>query len=656
MLARRTAARTIAVVTVAAALLLLLTGMALAAPLHAAADDPPTYPGPEIGSGYNFWTNDWATNSFSTRRASVEYVGQHVEIYLDNQAELSNYTIGQLGEAFDTVIFPTLTNAYGAAPSVGPDEDPRIVILIYNFNDPDNDVDSVFCPWDMDPDRALYSSFQAYSNRKNMIYLNVDTLQNETDSAPALAAHEFSHLLVYYHDVMLDTSPDVGPESHWVDEGFATYGEHLCGYDQRVYGQALAFMHDPDFSLTSWQGLRQNYGASYLFMRYLAVREGSDFIRALAQQPLDGAEGIDVTLAAVGSPDTFVSLFDDWVLTGFLEGRVPQLPGYSYDGLSVFVDEDSPSGTPPFLRTSDVADYGARYVDFPAALPSKVFQVVVDGRDGAPLQAALISWDSQGTISPLIERFDLSNAVTGGKVDSPLGYDRHTLIVWARDGIGSPASYSFAYSGTTDPPGGIQFLDMGGDDPFYKYVGLLLDRGAISGSQVPSGSGLWFFKGENTVTRQQFAKIVMEATEEHSEGIDNQDNPSFTDVPPVWDASGYPYDYIEEAAEEGSVTGYANGQFHPNSSITRAQLVLMITRAAKSVGERLPEYTGDEKHFADVSVSFPYYEEIMAAWKAGIIDGSQASNGKWYFYPYGSASRNHVAKITAQFLAYLAAP
>jgi S-layer homology domain len=314
------------------------------------------------------------------------------------------------------------------------------------------------------------------------------------------------------------------------------------------------------------------------------------------------------------------------------------------------------AGMPPLLGSSEVVNFGARYLDFPAASPSKPFQVVLDGEDRAPLEAALISWDSTGARAPSIARFDLDNQAAGGTVTGPLGYDRHTLVVWARDGVGAPNSYAFAYSGTTDPPAGIQFLDMGGDDPFYNYVGVLLDRSVVSGSQVPPDSGLWFFNGKNNVTRQQFAKMIMEAIEMHTDGVDNPGHPTFRDVPLVWDTNGYPYDYIEEAAELHIVTGNGAGLFRPTAYITRVQLVLMIGRGARAAGKTLPEYDGNERHFADVPVTHPYYREIMAAWKAGIMDGSQAADGKVYFHPYSTASRDHVAKMTAQLLAFLAVP
>ena len=63
--------------------------------------------------------------------------------------------------------------------------------------------------------------------------------------------------------------------------------------------------------------------------------------------------------------------------------------------------------------------------------------------------------------------------------------------------------------------------------------------------------------------------------------------------------------------------------------------------------------TGSLKLFADVPVSHPYYRQIMAAYMAGILSGSIGGDGRLYFYPYSSASRNHVAKMTARLIEYI---
>ncbi len=137
--------------------------------------------------------------------------------------------IVSLGDAFDTIIYPVVTSAYGPAPDPGIDDEPRIAILIYDFYDPA--IEGSFNPRDIQPNGS------DISNRREMFYLNQQAIIYEPQNAGALAAHEFAHLVLHYRDVMLDPSPAAVPEVDWLTEGFTTYAEHLCGYDARVESQ-----------------------------------------------------------------------------------------------------------------------------------------------------------------------------------------------------------------------------------------------------------------------------------------------------------------------------------------------------------------------------------------------------------------------------------
>ena len=209
---------------------------------------------------------------------------------------------------------------------------------------------------------------------------------------------------------------------------------------------------------------------------------------------------------------------------------------YAYGDLTV--SAASRGRCPARLRcwaAAEVPDFGAVYLDFPPADREAVFQAVIDGTDRAPLQAALISWDSEGLLPPTVTRFDLANAATGGTVNGPAGFDRHTLAVWARGTVGSDALLRLPLQLRPRPSGGRPVPGHGGERPFYPYVAPLLTLGVVSGREVPAGSGLWFFAGKENVLREQFAKMIMEAIGLHTPVVERLADPSFSDVRPVYD-------------------------------------------------------------------------------------------------------------------------
>lgn len=603
---------------------------------------------PTLGSTDTFWVTAWNTGGYRQVDATVAYVGEHSVIYVENGQLVAPFTLERLGGEFDLAVYPQLTSILGAEPDPGIDGDPRVVILLYAFGDPA--YSGYFSPADIAP-----VPDETHSNRREMIYLDVEAVAVEPQNAGSLAAHEFAHLIVYYRDYVLDPSPGRTAEPSWLTEGFSTYGEHLAGYDGRTNSLLRSFANDPDTNLTKWLDRREHYGGSYAFMSYLAVREGQGFIGALVDYPADGVAGINAVLWAQGAFETFDSLFDDWVVANFLDGRFPEVAPYCYPDINVGATPLTVSGPLPKIGYQYVGNFGAVYLDFPATSSESVFNVIIDGEGSPPLRAALISWDSTGVLPPSVTVITLTGG--DGSVSAPAGYDRHTLAVWARGAVGEDALYSFLYSAAVDPPGGIQLLDLAASDPYFPYVTELLARHVISGKEIPPGSGLWYFKGTEKVLRAQFAKMIIEAIGLHTLAIDHVDHPAFSDVRLTYDQYGepeaYPYDYVEEAAALGIVNGYDNGALRPYNAITRGQLVLMIIRGATAAGKPLPTYTGSAQVFADVIPSNPLYREIMTAYTAGILGGSTGTDGRLYFYPYSSASRNHVAKMTANLLHYL---
>jgi hypothetical protein len=117
-----------------------------------------------------------------------------------------------------------------------------------------------------------------------------------------------------------------------------------------------------------------------------------------------------------------------------------------------------------------------------------------------------------------------------------------------------------------DTEGGPHFTDVPPSNPFYVYIETLYNRGIISG--YADGT----FRPYNNVTRGQFVKIICLVL-----GWPPADPavPHFTDVP-----RGSPfYGYVEAATCGGLITGYSDGTFRPNSSITRGQVSQIIYRA-----------------------------------------------------------------------------
>ena len=276
---------------------------------------------PALGSTDTFWVTDWNAGGYRQLDATVVYGGERCVIYVRTDSRSHRSPSTDWARSSTTRVYPQVTAVLGAEPNPGIDGDARVVILLSDFDDPA--VFGYFTPADIAPVLD-----ETHSNRREMIYLDSEAVAAEPQNAGSLAAHEFAHLIVYYRDNVLDPSPGRNAEPSWLTEGLATYAEHIAGYDGRTDSLLRSFADDPDVNLTTWLDYRAHYGASYAFVSYLAAREGPGFIGALIDYPAEGVAGINAVLRARGAFETFDSLFDDWVVANFVDGRFPEVAPY----------------------------------------------------------------------------------------------------------------------------------------------------------------------------------------------------------------------------------------------------------------------------------------------------------------------------------------
>lgn len=118
---------------------------------------------------------------------------------------------------------------------------------------------------------------------------------------------------------------------------------------------------------------------------------------------------------------------------------------------------------------------------------------------------------------------------------------------------------------------GTTFDDISGAKAHANQPAIetLASRGIISGM----GNGM--FQPDETMTRAQFAAIVVRAL-----GLTPKANNKFSDVPAgEWYAA-----YVGAASDFGIINGVGEGKFNPSGTITKREAAVMVVRAAKLCG------------------------------------------------------------------------
>ncbi len=179
-------------------------------------------------------------------------------------------------------------------------------------------------------------------------------------------------------------------------------------------------------------------------------------------------------------------------------------------------------------------------------------------------------------------------------------------------------------SGTDNPilsPAG-KFSDLQQSHWAYNAVNVLSQNFILNG--YLDGT----FKPEANITRGEFAKIIVSATNT----IDSTAKATFSDV----SGDDWYYMYVASAYNQKFITGYPDGSFRPDDYITRADICTIVSRCLGSPTNLSGTVFNDD-------ALIPAYAKIpvYALVKKGIINGMGDGN----FSPTSYATRAQTAKI-----------
>lgn len=251
---------------------------------------------------------------------------------------------------------------------------------------------------------------------------------------------------------------------------------------------------------------------------------------------------------------------------------------------------------------------------------------ISSGWDGLHYPFCLVSEDGGSNYQILDGRTGQSILPAGAFVTDGLCVIREgSFFAYFKDG-----KTGFAKLASRDEP----FLDVTAGVWYSEPVSFCFNAGLMRGT----GGGL--FSPDAEMTRAMVVQVLYAICREAAEPY------GFSDVPDgAWFA-----DAVNWAAANGIVAGIGNGQFAPNLSITREQLVAILFKYASTYGE----CRGDESILAsyrDLS-SVSDYARIPFAWavKNGMISGTSADT----LSPQSTATRAQIATVMRRFIQYMA--
>lgn len=169
-----------------------------------------------------------------------------------------------------------------------------------------------------------------------------------------------------------------------------------------------------------------------------------------------------------------------------------------------------------------------------------------------------------------------------------------------------------------------EFTDVAKTNNNYAAITYLSEVGVLQG--YSDGS----FKPDQAVNRAEAVKIILEMLQVKDEAVDLN---AFPDVKSdQWFAK-----YVAVAKQKNIISGNADGNFTPERTVIRAELMKMLLSA---IGLKTETWQG-QNFYADVPVNAWFNAYMNYAGKAGLI----TADGNNKLYPEKSLSRGEVAEI-----------
>lgn len=172
-----------------------------------------------------------------------------------------------------------------------------------------------------------------------------------------------------------------------------------------------------------------------------------------------------------------------------------------------------------------------------------------------------------------------------------------------------------------------EFTDVPVTHPMHEYITYLSEHGYVSGYEDGT------FKPDRTVTRAEVLKFALGA---RGDDLATSTNLPFSDVP----SDAWYYSYVVTAYTNDIVSGYEDGTFKPDRTVTRAEGLKIILNALNA---QLPEsYTADLKD-VPADTWYALYAQYVLDFNILGIEGGE-------FKPDSPLKRQDVAELIYNFV------
>ncbi|MDR1250865.1 MAG: hypothetical protein LBK62_01735 [Treponema sp.] len=314
------------------------------------------YREPDVVLGTNqFWAYNSSNNNYYRLTAEKKAVGQRCEVWVEKGAGISSSDAREIAAEYDNTIYQVIRNAFnttldvdvggGVKKQMGlfeiadyiTNEDGKLLLLLLDIRDTYSPpADNAYVGGYFDGNNFLNNP---YSNRADMLYVDIKPGTIKSKQFYAVIAHELQHLLHFVIDLGVRTPEGatfITEQDLWINEGLSTASEYLYLGDHAATKRIDDFNKDAKIlagnTFFVWDGALADYATAYLFFQWLRIQAGSTAIYRdiFMSQKLNYQA---VTEAAASRIDTSYANWETLLYSWFAANYIKASSGpYGYNG------------------------------------------------------------------------------------------------------------------------------------------------------------------------------------------------------------------------------------------------------------------------------------------------------------------------------------
>ena len=415
-----------------------------------------------LGETTTFWAMEPATKQFVQVEAELRKITKHAYIYVEVGQNVSETTIENFTREFDDNIYPNDHKYFGSEWKPGIDFDDRVTMLFLDIKDGyDPQTSPGFVAGYFFPLNEYSTRVFEYSNEREMLYIDTNPADPNSEMTYSVIAHEFQHMIHWNED------PE---EEIWLNEACSQLAMRTCGYEHP--NQIFAYMRNPELSLTAWAKdvMLENYGAVYLFNYYLASKFSGDdmskFSLTLAKNQLKGIDSVKDTLKKIGVSKNFEDIFIQWTIANLINNKNTK---YYYDdtinAMHLHPKKVHGPNTGEDMIKGKSLSWGTDYIQFSASAPLlPLYPSFIDKMTFTGKKAGKVIWGVNGWKSPISDYIPDGSSSGFDGVITPLK-DDFTAQIGPFRKVSSQnvkeLNFYFEYAdGTTSPEYNVPVCDL----------------------------------------------------------------------------------------------------------------------------------------------------------------------------------------------------